>query len=293
MVTIAELLRSGASVLSAASIPEPRREASSLLEFILKRDRTFVLAHPECTVDSRLVDAYANAVARRAGHEPFHYITGSREFYGLDLEVSPAVLIPRPETEMLVEHSIAYLSAHRRPAFCEVGVGSGCISIAILKNIPAAAAVGLEISTEAIKVAGRNAERHGVSKRLDLRRSDVFSALGGNERFGLIVSNPPYVPAAAVDGLQAEVRDHEPRAALTDGADGSTIIRRIIDEAPGHLEPGGALMLEIGMGQAETVAAMFRDRVWDAPRIEADLQGIPRTVSAKLKIVETPLNAVS
>lgn len=268
--------------LAAAGIAEPAREAASLLAFTLEKDRSFLFAHPEYELSADAASNFTNIVARREQREPFQYITGRQEFYGLDFRVTPDVLIPRPETEILVEAAINRLLPLSNPRFCEVGVGSGCISVSILNAVPAAAGVGLEISQAAIEVAAANAERLGVGDRLELRLSDVFAALRTDERFDLIAANPPYVPAAEIAGLQAEVGRFEPHSALTDGADGLSVIRRIINEAPGHLSCGGWLLVEIGAGQAEDVAAMLQKGLWDSIEFLPDLQSIPRTLSARL-----------
>ncbi|MCC7309370.1 MAG: peptide chain release factor N(5)-glutamine methyltransferase [Acidobacteria bacterium] len=281
MENIASLIEFGSEALRKADIPLPEREASSILQHAIGRSRTFVLAHPEYEPVPGIVEFYLEAIQRRAGREPFHYITGIKEFYGLDFEVSTAVLIPRPETEMLVERAISVLSGQQTSSFCEVGVGSGCISVTLLANLPAVSGVGLEISVDAIEVARANSIRHSVSSRLDLRVSNVFGALNAGERFDLIVSNPPYVCAPALEGLQPEVRDFEPHPALTDGADGMSIIRRIIQEAPEFLRPGGKLMFEFGFDQADEVRALLDPDIWASVRLENDLQGIPRIVSAE------------
>jgi release factor glutamine methyltransferase len=283
MANVASLLDLGTETLRQAEIPEPRREASSLLELAIARDRTFIIAHPDHLPDSEQTSRYHEFINRRAAREPFHYIKGVKEFYGLDLAVSPAVLIPRPETEMLVERAVGLLAVMEKPVFCEVGVGSGCISVAILVNVPRAAGVGLEISEKAIEIAAGNAVAHSVASRFDLRRSDLFNGLAADEKFDLIVSNPPYVPAAAVSGLQPEVRDHEPREALTDGGDGLSIIRRLVAGSPRFLRPGGKLMFEFGMGQAEQVREMFPSDIWSKVLIESDFQGIPRTAAGILR----------
>lgn len=283
MSDIASLLSAGEESLRLAGIPEARREASSLLELVLGRERAFIVAHPEHEPDEVQRARYREFVKRRSAREPFHYIKGSKEFFGLEIEVSPAVLIPRPETEMLVERAISFLAGREKPMFCEVGVGSGCISVAVLVNVPAAAAVGLEISQAAIDIARRNADRHGVHQCLDLRLSDLLAAVSDGERFDLIVSNPPYVPRDEITGLQPEVRDHEPVTALTDGGDGLSIIRSIVDGAPRFLEPGGALLMEIGAGQGAAVEKMFDPAAWAEVRIDDDFQGIPRAVSAVLE----------
>lgn len=282
MPTVAELLRAAEERLVEKGIPEARREAASLLSFAIKRDRTFLIAHPEYVLSGPEEEFFSAVVRRRSEREPFHYITGIKEFYGLEFVVSPAVLIPRPETEMLVERSIALLADCEKPAFCEVGVGSGCISISVLANLLNASAVGLEISDDAIAVAGTNAERHHVSSQFDVRRSDLFEGLAAGERFDLIISNPPYVPAADIAELEPEVREYEPRAALTDGGGGLSVVGRLIRESPQYLKPGGTLMLEIGIGQAGRVREMISPDIWASVTVDDDFQGIPRVVAATL-----------
>ncbi len=266
-----------------AGLTEPRREASSLMAFALGRDRTFIIAHSEYEPSFSELSLFASILARRAQREPLQYITGNQEFYGLDFAVAPGVLIPRPETEIIVEQSIGFLGGRGRSHFCEVGVGSGCISIAILANVPNAEGVGLDISGTALESARTNAARHGIESRIDLRESDVFSAIATTERFDAIVSNPPYVPAADIAGLQPEVRDFEPRGALTDGADGLSIVRRIIGDAPRFLRPGGLLLIEIGIGQSAEVVSFVDPSIWSTPQFILDLQGIPRTLRIELE----------
>jgi release factor glutamine methyltransferase len=283
VTTIRESLQLGADRLGAAGVADPKREAGSLLALALGRDRTFLIAHPEEAVadgDARRFEAF---LTRRESREPFQYIAGKQEFYRLEFEVTPDVLIPRPETEMVVEAAVEFLRAQEKPRFCEVGLGSGCIAVSILHEVPAARAVGLDISPATLAVAARNAERHGVGERLEIRESDVFSALSGAERFALIASNPPYVPARHFAGLQEEVRDFEPRVALTDGGDGLSIVRKIVQAAPSHLESGGLLLLEIGFDQADAVRQMFDLALWADVALRPDLQGIPRLVRAVLK----------
>jgi protein-(glutamine-N5) methyltransferase, release factor-specific len=278
---ISEALNQAAYLLQAASVQEPRREAVSLLELAIHRDRTFIFAHPDHELIQAEKDSFAVYLNRRASREPLQYIRGHQEFYGLDFDVTPDVLIPRPETEILVENAIKDLQSVENANFCEVGIGSGCISISILHSLPTATANGLDISEKALKVAQRNAEKHGVSSRLRLIKSDVFDALAG-QRFDIIVSNPPYVPQKDFDSLQAEVRDFEPQIALTDGVDGLSIIERIVARAPQYLRPGGGLLMEIGFGQAEAVEQMFNRKIWAHFELLDDLQSIPRTVRARL-----------
>jgi release factor glutamine methyltransferase len=206
-----------------------------------------------------------------------------QEFYGLEFEVTPDVLIPRPETEFLVERGIAYLKALEKPDFLDIGTGTGCIVISILKNCPSAIGTAVDISPTALEVAKRNAERNGVADRLQLFESDLFANVQETAKFHLIVSNPPYVPVKDMPGLQAEVRDFEPHVALTDGFDGVSIIAEIVRAAPAFLLPGGYLLIEMGFGQAERVQAMMSSELWEEAQIEPDLQGIPRVLVAKLR----------
>src|SRR6476620_1306428 len=241
-MTIATLLRDAARSLAQAGVPEHVRESSTLLRFALKKDRVFLISHPEYELTDRELSAFNEALERRVRREPLQYITGRQEFYGLEFTVTPGVLIPRPETEMLVAKGIELLGDSDAPRFAEIGVGSGCISISILANVLAARAAASDISPAAIEVARRNAIDNFVSDRITLIESDLFAGFG-RERFELIVSNPPYVPAAEMDGLQPEVLAFEPRTALTDGADGLTIIERIVARAPAFLSAGGSLVL--------------------------------------------------
>ena len=279
-MTIAELLPSAAAALARSGVPEHFREANSIMQFAIGRDRVFLIAHPEYELSHRERQRFDELLLRRTSREPLQYITGRQEFFGLDFLVTPDVLIPRPETEMLVAKSIDLLgpSAGR---FAEIGVGSGCISISILSRLPEARAVGADVSTAALGVAAENAERHGVGERLELIESDLLSR-ADRRRFDLIVSNPPYVPAADMDGLQPEVRDFEPALALTDGGDGLSIVKRIIAEAPVHLRAGGYLVMEIGFDQAAVVEASFDRDVWREVAVLPDFQAISRMAVARL-----------
>jgi release factor glutamine methyltransferase len=279
--SIKVLLSTASEALSAAGVAEPVKQARDLLALAIGKDKAFVIAHPEYEPAPEELERYVDFVKRRSAHEPFQHISGKQEFFGLNFLVTPDVLIPRPETELIVEAGIRILERSEAPVFCEVGTGSGCISVALLHELPKAAAVGLEISPEAIEIARENADRNYVSDRLELRRSDVMTALREDERFDLIASNPPYVPARDLDSLQAEVRDHEPHIALTDGGSGLSIIETIVKTAPGHLRPGGTLLLEIGFNQGAAVESMLRELLWAEVELFPDLQGIPRMVRAR------------
>lgn len=283
MSDIAETLRNAAEILRENGIVEPRREVVSLLAFALGKDKTFLIAHDDYEISFEDNAKFQSFLSRRASREPLQYITGVQEFYRLDFFVTPDVLIPRPETELIVENAVEILREIENPRFCEVGAGSGCISVSILHESKTAAAMGLDISPRALEIARKNAEANGVSARFQLRHSNVFAALDNLklEKFDLIVSNPPYIPFGDLSGLEPEVRDFEPQIALTDGGGGLSIIEKIIAESPGYLKPDGFLLLEIGYKQAAEVSRMFAPEIWRNVEILPDLQGIPRTVKAR------------
>jgi release factor glutamine methyltransferase len=275
---ISEHLKTAAEILQASKISEPRREAASLLAFVLRTDKTFLIAHSDYELSAEEEKHFQMVLKRRAAREPFQYIVGKQEFYGLDFAVTKDVLIPRPETEMIVESAFEILNNNAR--FCEVGIGSGCIAISILHKLQTATAIGLDISEKALKIAKENAKAHQVLERLELKISDVFENLS-DEKFDLIVSNPPYISSEEMKTLQPEVRSFEPLIALTDAGDGFSIIEKIIRGAPKFLNKGGFLLMEIGFGQAHKVEKMFDKKVWRELEILPDFQKIPRVVKAK------------
>lgn len=285
-LTIADVLREAAARLRAAGLAEPRREAETLLSSSLGRDRAFLLTHADDELNGAQASDFRAWVERRAAGEPFQYIAGRQEFYGLEFEVTPDVLIPRPETELLVEEALKLLKGSDAPLLCDVGTGSGCIAVTLLHERKDARCFALDVSPAALAVAARNAARHELDERLQLLVSDCFEALRADEhqelRFDLVASNPPYIAELEMEGLQKEVRDHEPRRALTPGGDGLAIIRRLLTEAPEFLKPGGHFLMEIGFGQHEQVAALIDRGVWTLLEIHRDLQGIPRTVALRL-----------
>ena len=281
MPNISEILKKATGILQSAEIAEPRRESVSLLAFALHKDKTFLIAHSDYQLTEIEENRFHEIITRRAQHEPFQHITGIQEFYGLDFIVTPDVLIPRPETEMIVENALEILRDKKSVEFCEVGIGSGCISISILHEIKTVSAIGFDISANALEIAKKNAEKHTVLERLDLVISDVFSQLT-TEKFDLIVSNPPYIPASDILTLQLEVSAFEPLNALTDGTDGLLIIEKIINESPKFLNSNGFLLMEIGYNQSSQVKEIFSKNIWQEIDILPDLQGIPRMVKAKL-----------
>jgi release factor glutamine methyltransferase len=285
LYTIAEATLEATQVLRRAGVPEARREAASLMAHVIARDRTYIITHAERALSPSDTRRFGEYVERRAQGEPLQYITGHQEFFNLDFEVTPDVLIPRPETELLVETALGLLGAGDAPQrICDVGTGSGCIIITILHERPQAHGVGIDISDAALRVAARNASRHQARERLKLVASDCFTAL--DERappFTMIVSNPPYVSEQALAGLQREVREHEPRVALTPGADGLDVIRRLLLDAPPFLASGGYLLMEIGFDQHAAVNELIDPQTWQLLDIHKDLQGIPRTVAVRKK----------
>jgi release factor glutamine methyltransferase len=276
--SITEALKEASRILDVAGLPETRREASSLLSFVLGKDRTFLISHAEDPVDDNSLDQFREFVERRAVGEPLQYITGVQDFYGREFRVTPDVLIPRPETELLVEAALEVTKADN-PFICDVGTGSGCIAVTLLCELAGARAVAVDKSPAALEIAKLNAAKQSVADRAEFVVSDCFDALNPRVfQFDLIVSNPPYVAEAALTGLQREVRDHEPVVALSPGPDGLSVIRRLLTEAPDYLKPNGHLLMEIGFDQGEAVRGLVDESVWSVLEVRPDLQSIPRIV---------------
>jgi release factor glutamine methyltransferase len=252
------------------------------------RDVLFLAMHAtgwdRATVHSRDIDppppgfeaAYAAAIDRRTQREPIAYITGVQEFWNRDFAVSPAVLIPRPETELIIEEALSLVFA----TVADIGTGSGCLAVTLAAEFPRAQVVATDISAAALTVARANAERHGVANRIEFRETRYLDGVTGP--FDLIVSNPPYVTDGEFEGLAPEVRDAEPRSALTAGADGLNDIREVLQQAAVRLTPGGTLLMEIGYNQANAVTELVSaNPSLTLRRISADLQAIPRIVVAQ------------
>lgn len=280
-MNIAAALTRSTEKLQAAGIAEPRREAASLLEFVLQQNSAYLIAHSDDQLAANQKMIFDACVRRRAEREPLQYITGRTEFWRLEFEVTPDVLIPRPETEILVEAAIQFLRSSNKRRFCEIGVGSGCIAVSILYSIGDATAVASDVSAAGLRIAARNAIKHGVGERLDLRVADLFE--GVSTDFDLIVTNPPYIPNTELDDLQPEVRDFEPREALAGGDDGLDIIKKIVADSRQFLRRSGGLLIEIGYDQAGRVLELFDRDVWQNVEFLRDLQNIDRVVSAQLR----------
>jgi release factor glutamine methyltransferase len=278
--TIAEALKEAGERLRAESVPNDLLDAQTLLAEALGKDRTYLIINFNQQLSEGVLSAFRTMVDRRAAGEPLQYITGRQEFFGLDFEVTPDVLIPRPETELIVEEAIriVQLNGVARPVIVDVGAGSGCIAVALARELADARVIASDVSEAALRVARRNAARHGLEDRVDFIASDLLDAFAEEEFADFILSNPPYVSEKEMPSLQREVRDWEPRAALTDSNDGLSLYRRLLKDAPSRLRPGGHLICEMGYTQSEMISNMIDRRVWGAPKLLDDLQGIPRTI---------------
>ena len=269
-------------MLDQNGIADARREAGALLSHVIGKDRSFLISHAEDAIGESEQERFAAAIERRAGGEPAQYITGTQDFYGRAFRVTPAVLIPRPETELLVEAALQVMNAEAR--ICDVGTGSGCIAITLVCERDDARAVAVDVSEAALEVARENASEHAAGPRIKFVASDCFTALDAKtDLFDLIVSNPPYVAAHMLPGLQREVRDHEPQVALSPGEDGLSVIRRLLEESPNYLRSGGHLIMEIGFDQGEAVQQLVDENLWNLKDILPDLQCIPRIVVVQKK----------
>lgn len=252
-------------------------DAEVLARQVLGWDRARFLTERNETASSVFLLKYEPLVARRERREPVSYILGSREFWGLPFEVGPDVLIPRPETEFIVEEALKLVARDSNPVVVDVGTGSGCIAIALARELPFARPIATDLSRHALDVARRNAERHGVASRITFVETSFLD--GVEAGVDLVVSNPPYVPSISEPGLTPEVRDYEPAVALFGGEDGLDGLRKVLEGAAEKLSPGGWLVMEFGCGQDDCVADLVAgvDGL-DLVTIRHDLQDIPRTV---------------
>jgi release factor glutamine methyltransferase len=260
-------------------------DAERLLAFELKRDRSYLLAHFQESVPESSAEQFFARVAERRRGKPLQYLLGSQEFHGLEFEVTPAVLIPRPETELLVDLAVERFS-EGTPVLVDVGTGSGCIAVATAKSLPGATLIATDLSEEALSVAHRNASRHSVSERIQFLRGDLLlplSPLGLDEKLDCVLSNPPYVAERDLPALQREVRDWEPRMALVGGFTGFEIYRRLLPQAQHFLKPGGTLIMEIGYNMQREIVELF-DATWKLEGIRDDFSGIPRIVVAQKRM---------
>jgi release factor glutamine methyltransferase len=276
-VSLKRALSSAIGRLAAAQVGSPRLNAELLLMFVLGCDRAYLFAHPERELTADELAGYDEALAQRASGFPAQYITGHQEFWGMDLIVSPAVLIPRPETEHLIEVVLPLARLLSHPRIVDVGTGSGCIALALAKELRGAEIHATDISAQALQLAGVNVARHQMESRIHLQRADLLDGLNGP--FDFVVSNPPYVGEAEADQVQLEVRKFEPRHAVFAGPTGMEVIARLVGSAGPALAPGGWLVMEIGATLAPEVKTLLSR--WDQVQITRDLQGLARVASAR------------
>jgi len=284
-VTIADTIRRAAEQLATAGIETARLDAEVLLAHLLKKDRVWLIAHNTDALDIDSASNYEYVVDRRAQREPLQHIVGNQEFWGLDFMVSPDVLIPRPETELVVESAIKAAEKMAAPLILDLCTGSGCIAISIAKHLAASRTMATDWSGRALAIARENARHHGVADRIKFLEGDLFEPLEELDIQGkvdIIVANPPYIPARDLAALQPEVRDHEPEMALIAGKQGTEIHQCIISTAPRYLKQHGQLIMEMGMGQAAALVHMARDtNAYETPEILKDLAGIDRVIVVK------------
>jgi release factor glutamine methyltransferase len=249
--------------------------------FVLGVNRAYLYAHPERELTSEEHARYDEVIAQRSKDIPSQYITGHQEFWGLDFLVSPAVLIPRPETEHLVETALELAREVYKPRIVDVGTGSGCIALALAHELRTADIYGLDLSAEALEIARANAARLQLEGRVHFLQSNVLGALADQRDFDLVVGNPPYVGSNEVDKVQRSVFEYEPKMAVFAGDNGLDVINPLITQAHIVLKPGGWLAVEIGFSMCGAVLELFNPTLWDELQVVPDLQGIPRVIAAR------------
>jgi release factor glutamine methyltransferase len=281
-MTVGDALRLATRRLAAAGVPDPAWDAELLLRHVLQWDRAALLSREAKDLTADQEGRFFALVAEREGRRPLQHLAGTQAFYGRDFLVTSDVLIPRPETELLVETALALLSGQAAPVIVDVGTGTGCIALTLAAEIPSADVHGVDISHAALDVCRDNARRLGVESRVRLYHGDLVAPVEFlAESVHLVVSNPPYVHPSDIPGLAPEVRDHEPRLALVPDPDAAGLYRRLAAGARRLLHPGGVLLVEIGRGMADEVTAITNGEGLAVERVIPDLQGIPRVVVAR------------
>ncbi len=292
-----QALASAVERLEAADVGSPRMNAEVLLMFVLGADRAYLYAHPECELTAEEETRYDEVLAQRATGMPSQYITGHQEFWGLDFVVSPAVLIPRPETEHLVEAVLDLARSVPHSKIVDVGTGSGCVALALAHELKDAEVYAVDLSAEALEIARANAARLQLDRRVHFRRADILTVIPtedfrpsqgppahagtGFRGFDFVVSNPPYVAFSEADKVQKSVFEFEPRMAVFAGENGLDVIRPLVAQAHQALKSGGWLALEIGYSMRDAVVKLLSLIMWDEILVVPDLQGIPRVIIAR------------
>jgi len=275
---IGEAWRGVRDLFRRAGIDTPELDARILAEQAFGLDRLNLVNRERDAAPPEGLKKLQDMAARRLRGEPVVRIIGEKEFYGRPFTLGGATLVPRPETEMLVVRGLELLDRRPHKAILDLGTGTGCIAVSLLAESPSAQGIAVDLSSEALVTAQHNADRHGVEERLSLRKGSWFEPLKAGETFDLIVSNPPYIASAEIEGLAVEVKDHDPRLALDGGPDGLEPYRLIIKDAARWLKPDGAVLLEIGATQAIAVTALFIRAGFRDVRVHQDLAGLDRVV---------------
>ncbi len=280
--TIRRLLEWTTDFLASRQIESARTEAQLLLAHALGCPKIILYTRPDEQPPEDQRTRFRELVQQRVKGKPVAHLLGRKEFFSLEFEVGPDVLIPRPDTEWVVTECLKWAKPMAEPAVLDVGTGSGCLAVAVAVGHKAAAVAAVDVSAPALAVARRNAEKHKVAGRVRFLHGDLFGPLGAEERFDFILSNPPYIPRGQIASLAAEVRDHEPRLALDGGEDGFAVIDRLLAEAPGRLKPGGRLIVEIGFDQEAAARERFaRHAGYEVGKTILDAGGHPRVLSAR------------
>ena len=312
-------LKEGIHLLREARVPSDTLAAELLLLHVTRRDRTWLYAHPEELLDPQSIESYFSLLHRRAAGEPTQHLTGKQQFWGLEFEVTPDVLIPRPETEHLIEVALDRLAVRELRSSCDpkltgegltlvdIGTGSGCIAIALAKELPSVTIYATDISRAALAVAQRNATRHSVADRIRFLEGNLLDGIvprgacadvsdgstapdteagspvtdRGSRSCDLIVSNPPYIGRREAETLMREVRDHEPEIALYGGEEGYELYADLITQAAAHLQPGGILVLELGHNTLPAVQPLLEAPLWTNIAVTNDLAGFRRVLAAE------------
>ncbi|WP_063816407.1 peptide chain release factor N(5)-glutamine methyltransferase [Pedosphaera parvula] len=284
-MTVLEVIQRSTEFLTKKEVDSPRLQVELMLAHVLKMKRMALYLNFEKPLGSKELDEVREMVRRRGGREPLQHILGSTCFCGLEFEVNPKVLIPRPETELLAELGWQFLnslpSSPTPPVALDYGTGSGCLAVTVAAKSPTAQLHALDISPDALATAQKNAATHQMGSRIQFHLGDGFAAVPPGLQFNLIISNPPYIASDEIATLQPEVRDHDPRLALDGGRDGLDFYRRLAKEAAPRLLPNGKIMLEFGEGQAEAIQKLFEDEKWVVEGVKADYSGRLRILIAR------------
>lgn len=283
-MTLAEAIQKAADSLSAHDVPNARMDAELLLRHALGKDRAWLLVHMQDRLDDQGQRSFERSIERRKRREPLQHITGTQEFWGIQFTITPDVLIPRPETEFVVEAALKAVSGISAPVIVDLCTGSGCIAVSLAKELPKARIFATDRSDRALDIAQENARLNNVADRIRFLEGDLFGTLEEMDlrgRIDCVVTNPPYVRSDDLAALQPEVRDFEPEMALVAGPDGTEIAERIIHQAPEYLKPGGSLIMEMGVGQTAALKKIIEDTHLFGPvGIVKDLAGIDRVLVA-------------